>query len=867
MKALQSFLAARQVHKDANKVPVGPHTHTSLTPPRSYFVADADTGEFMALYIASLGSPLHLTEKPIKTALPLLVDLDLRWPTSERRYTPEFVADFVGCYSRIARQYLALPDAAEWFVLEKPAPRPNTKLPGTWKDGVHLMCPQVAADHAVQKEIRAQFLKAHPAFFASVSSSSKEEVYDPVVLGSNNWLMYGSKKGCEANPWRATHVLAVDGAAARREAPLPDAAALVELLSIRNKAQQVAPLTDTGARLQAKRCTTKQATVLRESAACGASLPASFAQADPVVKLLSLLNKTRWDDRAQWRDVATALRNEHGERYRSEWERLSRASAKYDAAEADLLWRSVARPDYEGPRVRLATLYAWARDDDPLGYAELRASTIPPVVFDNWEKLDRGLAVIAHHLLRDHIKCVGSSATRSLYYFDEEECRWREGSEGSLHRRMTRALEETLRDLEAYYGAKARSEPNDDALRRQWDEKRRAVGERLRYVWKHGGISNVTKETIPFCEDDEFERRLDSHAHLLGVANGVVDLRTGRLRQREPEDMVFTVLDVAFDPQADTADMDRMVLDCMAGDAEMAAFLQRLLGYGVTGETREEVFPVFTGSGRNGKGGLTQTVAKVMGKFYRAMNSGLICERQVSNVDAERGKLLGARLAVFDELKAGERLKTHEVQLLSGGDGIPARPLYKNPITIMPRHLCILSTNHMPELNDVIPAIMERLLCVQFPVTFTDLLPGEAPSESRRQADHGLKRRLEENLPGVLLWLVRGAMAWYAQPGLRRTAPAKVTEFSRRYFAEQDRLGTFLEESCDLGMELRVPSVKLLAAFNEANPGSKMCDKTLASAMATKGFNRARARVPGYQGTCYMGIGFKEGAGASDDEV
>ncbi|WP_289460427.1 hypothetical protein, partial [Klebsiella pneumoniae] len=85
---------------------------------------------------------------------------------------------------------------------------------------------------------------------------------------------------------------------------------------------------------------------------------------------------------------------------------------------------------------------------------------------------------------------------------------------------------------------------------------------------------------------------------------------------------------------------------------------------------------IWTGTGRNGKGGITQTLSRVLGGFFKAMNSGLICERQVSNIDSERGKLLGARLAVFDELKDGEKLRTQEVQLISGGDGIPARPLY-----------------------------------------------------------------------------------------------------------------------------------------------------------------------------------------------
>ena len=507
-------------------------------------------------------------------------------------------------------------------------------------------------------------------------------------------------------------------------------------------------------------------------------------------------------------------------------------------------------------------LHKWAREDDPLGYAELHhASTIPAIVIENWEKLDRGLAVIAHHQLKEHIKVTSAKpATRSIYYFDKAECRWRQGVNDSLHRMVSASLEETLRDLEAYFGAKARVEENE-SQRKFWDDKRAGVRERLNYLWKHGGISNVTNSLVPYCVDESFEATLDSHAHLLGVKNGVVDLRTGRLRQRAPEDLIFTVLEEAYDPEADSRDWEAALLAAMADNAEMAAFLHRLMGYGITGETSEEVFVIFTGGGRNSKGLLTQTVEKVMGAFFVSMNSGMICERQISNADAERGKLFGKRVAVFNELKPGERLKTDEVKLLSGGDGIPARRLYKDPITLIPRHLSILSTNHMPELGgDVKTAMMERLLVIHFPVTFTDLLDGEAPSSFRRQADRGLKRRLEENLKGVLTWLVKGAMAWYATQNLKRTAPPEVTDFSRKYFEEQDKLGVFLSDECLVGDGYKVPSMRLLEEYNKAvgRAGPQLNEKLLAKAMAAQGFQKANTKAQGYpRGMCYLGVALK----------
>ena len=605
------------------------------------------------------------------------------------------------------------------------------------------------------------------------------------------------------------------------------------------------------------------ATTAAATAAAAATATATTAQSsrevpkDYVTRLLELLSKMRWEERRTWRDIATALKNEHGERYRSEWERLSRSSSKWDAAEASKLWTTVSRGGDEGPRLTTRTLSRWAREDDPVGYRELRGEVVPELVLESWDKGDRGLADIAHHLLGGVLKRVGSRG--DIYYFSEEKCRWYKGDEGSVHRRVSIAVEESLQDVASRLARQttASSGEADDGgvLRRAEETRRQRVAERIAYVRKKAGMSAVTALAVRMCQDDGFEQLLDAVPHLLGVANGVVDLRTGELRDRVPEDMIYTVLETRYEATADSSDVERMVLDCMAGNGGKAAFIKRMLGYGITGDVSEEIFVIFTGTGRNGKGGITQTLSRVLGGFYKAMNSGLICERQVSNIDAERGKLLGARLAVFDELKDGKKLRTQEVQLISGSDGIPARPLYKDPITIDPRHLCILATNHMPELSHVLASIVLRVLVVHFPVTFVDLLPNEAPSEFRRQKDPALKARLAGNPEGVLRWLVEGAVEWYAAPGLRRSAPAEVLEYSRQYFAEQDRLGKFLEERCRIGGDLKVATSELLEMYNAENKDARMSAAGMTAAMRSKGFDKRLARVHGGGPMqCFVGL-------------
>eukprot|EP00798_Chlamydomonas_sp_ICE-L_P000154 gene154-biopygen12 len=259
----------------------------------------------------------------------------------------------------------------------------------------------------------------------------------------------------------------------------------------------------------------------------------------------------------------------------------------------------------------------------------------------------------------------------------------------------------------------------------------------------------------------------------------------------------------------------------MGGDEDMAYFLQRLLGYGITGEVREEIFPVWTGSGRNGKGLLTQALQQLLGAYYKEMNCAVISDSRVcSNLDAERAKLIGARIAVFNELKPGEKLKTNEVQLLTGGDGFPVKAIYKNPVTVMPKHLAILVTNHMPEMSEVIVALVERICAVHFPVTFRDLIPGESETATLRQCDQTMKEKLKspEGQSALFAWLVEGAVAWYGgTESLKAMAPTKVSEFTRKYLAEQDTVQAFLTDNCELGKTFRESSVALFEMYCEGN--------------------------------------------------
>eukprot|EP00798_Chlamydomonas_sp_ICE-L_P008920 gene8920-biopygen2821 len=462
---------------------------------------------------------------------------------------------------------------------------------------------------------------------------------------------------------------------------------------------------------------------------------------------------------------------------------------------------------------------------------------IPGIIKENWDKGDYGQGQIAHFLLQGSVKKTGKGCS-DYCIFEEDTCRWVKVDEGRVKSVVVEAMEEALRDVDlwiATQSAQRRLQGGDAKMRvANLDLKKREVVSLIRYIRSNRGVTNVMVFAGPLLMDETFEQRLDSNRHLIGIKGGsVVDLRTGQKRQRVAEDMVHNELDVVYDNNNDNNHatttmmtnaaraewMHRIIQKIMGGDEAMAKFLQRLLGYGITGEVREEIFPIWTGSGRNGKGLLTQAMQQLLGEYYKEMNCAIISDSRVcSNIDAERAKMIGARIAVFNELKPGEKLKTNEVQLLTGGDGFPVKAVYKNPVTVMPKHLAILVTNHMPEMSEVIVALVERICAVHYPVTFRDLIPGESETATLRQCDQTMKEKLKspEGQSALFAWLVEGAVAWYGgTESLKAMAPTKVSEFTRKYLAEQDTVQAFLTDNCELGKTFRESSVALFEMYCE----------------------------------------------------
>jgi putative DNA primase/helicase len=284
----------------------------------------------------------------------------------------------------------------------------------------------------------------------------------------------------------------------------------------------------------------------------------------------------------------------------------------------------------------------------------------------------------------------------------------------------------------------------------------------------------------------------DRDAWVLGVKNGVIDLRTGDLEPGNPQNFIRKTSPTEYYGLDAPAPLwERFLQEVLAGDDALISFVQRLLGYGLTGLAVEHVLPVLWGTGRNGKGTMLETIGAVLGAELAAptdANTLMAAGSSNGGLQPFVYDLRGTRLVWASESNEGRRLDAALVKKLTGGDTIKVRTMYSLPVTFQATYLILLLTNHKPHINADDQAIWDRIHLIPFTQRFVDAPQGG----NEHLKDKALPKKLQSEAPGILAWLVRGCLDWQRLGGLR--PPQSVRLATEKYRTEEDTLGLFIEE-------------------------------------------------------------------------
>ena len=353
--------------------------------------------------------------------------------------------------------------------------------------------------------------------------------------------------------------------------------------------------------------------------------------------------------------------------------------------------------------------------------------------------------------------------------------------------------------------------------------------------------SVLLSQTVP--EIVIMPHELDGNPLELCTPNGIISLETGILRDADPLDD-YNTMQTAISPKHQKTPMWDDFLNMVITEKERIDYIQELLGVALVGEVRWHILPVFVGVGANGKSTLLEVASKILGNYSRTMPENFLLDTNSQQHSTEIANLRGVRFAVASETRPDGKFNESRIKMLTGGDTISARKLYKDFFDFSPSHTLFLALNHLPSVRSGGAGFWRRLRKIDFKY--------QVPIEKQRQ---GLADDIvNQEGPGILSWMIEGAMRVIAN-GI--TEPKSVQIATNEYRGEEDHISRFVEEMIVESPMFTTNSEALLRGYRT------WCNENGETPLATTPFIRElRMRVPMNPvrrtgGTrAYSGIGF-----------
>jgi putative DNA primase/helicase len=276
----------------------------------------------------------------------------------------------------------------------------------------------------------------------------------------------------------------------------------------------------------------------------------------------------------------------------------------------------------------------------------------------------------------------------------------------------------------------------------------------------------------------------DADPMLFNCLNGTLNLETRKLRRHDPKDMFSKISRVVYNPQACNHRWQRFIHEIMSGDKEKAAFLQKSLGYALTGDNRMEcLFLLFGPTSRNGKSTVMETFLKLVGDYGKTARPETIAQKHNCNSQSpseDLARLAGARFVNIPEPDKNLTLSSALVKTLTGNDSITARFLYEGSIEFRPNFKIFINTNHLPSVSDMTVFTSDRIKVIPFERHFKE-----------NERDEGLKAQFAkpESLSGILNWCVTG-LDLIQKEGFK--TPNVIKDATAEYRKNNDKIGRFL---------------------------------------------------------------------------
>lgn len=300
--------------------------------------------------------------------------------------------------------------------------------------------------------------------------------------------------------------------------------------------------------------------------------------------------------------------------------------------------------------------------------------------------------------------------------------------------------------------------------------------------------------------------QLDKYKMVINTPSGVLDLKSGALSEHRSEAYFTKITSVEYTTNADCPMWKKFLSDIFGGDNDLIRYVQKAVGYSLTGSTAEQCSFFLFGTGRNGKSTFLDIIREIMGDYASNIQPETIMVKksQSSAINSDIARLKGARFVTSVEPNEGARLNEGLIKQISGDDIVTARKLYGDEFEFKPEFKLWIATNHKPTIRGTDTGIWRRVHMIPFTV--------QIPED---KVDRQLKYKLGRELPAIFRWAVDGCLL-YQSEGLGM--PKAVMQMVKEYRREMDVISAFVEDRCREGTNEYEQATALYAAY------SKWCD-------------------------------------------
>ena len=356
-----------------------------------------------------------------------------------------------------------------------------------------------------------------------------------------------------------------------------------------------------------------------------------------------------------------------------------------------------------------------------------------------------------------------------------------------------------------------------------WEADQRSLITRLAYqfvteakaalvdIGKYSDLSNLSQfESInrleniaKFATTDRSvsASEFDTDPFLLAASDVWIDLTSGEAVAPNPSKLVSKALSVNYEKFADCPNFMKFLDDIFECDHELIGFVQRSIGYSLTGSTSEQCLFIMIGDGANGKSTFINLINKLLGLYGSTAASQTLIANGGNSIGDDLVDLIGARLITVSETEEGQSLAEAKIKQMTGGDRLKGRPLYGTHIQFNIIGKLWLATNSLPQINNTDHGIWRRIKAIPFNRTF-----------SAEEQDKTLGDKLIQELPGILNWAIEGCLAWQEH---ELPTPKVVDDQVAEYKSAMDSISQFVRDECEQDSNHTYPASKFYQAYRD----------------------------------------------------